>query len=80
MLEPHPHIPVLATSGLDDDVKIWVPTCEEDPDLPNLDQVGYCLYLHASVCSKSVTISTSVSMNKLLSVSMDECVQVLVLV
>ncbi|XP_042858395.1 DDB1- and CUL4-associated factor 8-like [Penaeus japonicus] len=38
VLEPHPHIPVLATSGLDDDVKIWVPTCEEDPDLPNLEQ------------------------------------------
>lgn len=38
VLEPHPHIPVLATSGLDDDIKIWVPTCEEDPDLPNLEQ------------------------------------------
>lgn len=40
MLEPHPHIPVLATSGLDDDIKIWVPTCEEDPLLPNLEQVS----------------------------------------
>ncbi|XP_042229782.1 DDB1- and CUL4-associated factor 8-like isoform X1 [Homarus americanus] len=38
VLEPHPHIPVLATSGLDDDIKIWVPTCEEDPSLPNLEQ------------------------------------------
>lgn len=28
-LEPHPSIPVLATSGLDDDVKIWVPSCEQ---------------------------------------------------
>lgn len=39
VLEPHPHIPVLATSGLDDDIKIWVPTCEEDPPLPNLEQI-----------------------------------------
>lgn len=28
-LEPHPEIPVLATSGLDEDVKIWVPSCEQ---------------------------------------------------
>ncbi|XP_068203156.1 DDB1- and CUL4-associated factor 8-like isoform X3 [Palaemon carinicauda] len=39
VLEPHPHIPVLATSGLDDDVKIWVPTSEYDPELPELDQI-----------------------------------------
>ena len=39
VLEPHPHIPVLATSGLDDDIKIWVPTCEEDPQLSDLEQV-----------------------------------------
>lgn len=39
VLEPHPHIPVLATSGLDDDVKVWVPTAEYDPDLPELDQI-----------------------------------------
>ncbi|KAL0100338.1 hypothetical protein PUN28_019596 [Cardiocondyla obscurior] len=30
-LEGHPHIPVLATSGLDYDVKIWVPSCKESP-------------------------------------------------
>lgn len=28
-MEPHPHIPILATSGLDNDVKIWVPSKEE---------------------------------------------------
>ncbi|MPC94113.1 DDB1- and CUL4-associated factor 8 [Portunus trituberculatus] len=39
VLEPHPHIPVLATSGLDDDIKIWVPTCEEDPQLSDLEQI-----------------------------------------
>lgn len=32
-LEGHPHIPVLATSGLDYDVKIWVPSCEKPPDM-----------------------------------------------
>ena len=41
VLEPHPHIPVLATSGLADDIKIWVPTCVEDPQLSNLEQVTY---------------------------------------
>lgn len=35
-LEPHPNLPVLATSGLDDDIKIWVPSCEEMPDLSGL--------------------------------------------
>ncbi|CAL4121687.1 unnamed protein product, partial [Meganyctiphanes norvegica] len=38
VLEPHPNIPVLATSGLDDDVKIWIPTCEKDPSFTNLWQ------------------------------------------
>ncbi|KAG8226839.1 hypothetical protein J437_LFUL007080 [Ladona fulva] len=35
-LEPHPQIPLLATSGLDDDVKIWVPSCEKEPEMQNL--------------------------------------------
>ncbi|KAK6640365.1 hypothetical protein RUM44_012058 [Polyplax serrata] len=35
-LEPHPEIPVLATSGLDEDVKIWVPSCEQEPTLEGL--------------------------------------------
>jgi len=35
-LEPHPNIPVLATSGLDDDIKIWVPSCEKAPKLGGL--------------------------------------------
>ena len=30
MLEPHPNLPVLATSGLDDDVKIWLPTSNQE--------------------------------------------------
>jgi hypothetical protein len=39
-LEPHPHIPILATSGLDDDVKIWVPSCEHEPTMVGLRSVS----------------------------------------
>uniref|UniRef100_A0A2R5L8J1 Putative wd40 repeat protein n=2 Tax=Ornithodoros turicata TaxID=34597 RepID=A0A2R5L8J1_9ACAR len=35
-LEPHPNCPILATSGLDEDVKIWVPSCETPPDMTGL--------------------------------------------
>ncbi|XP_076325601.1 DDB1- and CUL4-associated factor 8-like isoform X2 [Tachypleus tridentatus] len=35
-LEPHPNCPIMATSGLDVDVKIWVPSCEHPPDLSGL--------------------------------------------
>ncbi|XP_030750750.1 DDB1- and CUL4-associated factor 8-like isoform X2 [Sitophilus oryzae] len=36
-VEPHPELPFVATSGLDWDVKLWVPSCEDEPvmrDLP----------------------------------------------
>lgn len=36
VLEPHPFAPILATSGLDHDVKIWAPTLDEPTVLPNL--------------------------------------------
>ncbi|XP_029178295.1 DDB1- and CUL4-associated factor 8-like isoform X2 [Nylanderia fulva] len=35
-LEGHPHIPILATSGLDYDVKIWVPSHSEPPIMESL--------------------------------------------
>ncbi|XP_059346165.1 DDB1- and CUL4-associated factor 8 [Ammospiza nelsoni] len=38
-LEPHPHLPVLATSGLDHDVKIWAPTAEAPTELRGLKEV-----------------------------------------
>lgn len=38
-LEPHPFIPVLATSGLDDDVKIWSPKRFEEPQMWDLKNV-----------------------------------------
>ncbi|KAK9508138.1 hypothetical protein O3M35_007866 [Rhynocoris fuscipes] len=37
-LEPHPWIPVLATSGLDSDVKIWIPSYEQDPKMEGLQE------------------------------------------
>lgn len=36
-LEPHPQFPMLATSGLDHDIKIWVPSHEK---------VSFCFSLH----------------------------------
>ena len=39
MLEPHPSIPVLATSGLDHDVKIFQPTAQHPTDLKALADV-----------------------------------------
>ena len=38
-LEPHPHIPVLATSGLDHDVKIFTPTAGKPSMLEGLTDV-----------------------------------------
>ncbi|XP_051984749.1 DDB1- and CUL4-associated factor 8-like [Xyrauchen texanus] len=38
-LEPHPHIPGLATSGLDHDVKLWAPTAENPTTLKGLKEV-----------------------------------------
>nr|CAI5835835.1 unnamed protein product [Callosobruchus analis] len=37
-LEPHPQLPFLCTSGLDSDVKVWVPSHEHppDPEMPGL--------------------------------------------
>ncbi|MQM16735.1 hypothetical protein Taro_049694 [Colocasia esculenta] len=34
-IEPHPHVSFLATSGLERNVKLWVPTAEAPADLPN---------------------------------------------
>ena len=41
MLEPHPSLPVLATSGLDDEVKIWLPTNTSTLDWNEVEQVLY---------------------------------------
>uniref|UniRef100_A0A3Q4BYT1 Uncharacterized protein n=1 Tax=Mola mola TaxID=94237 RepID=A0A3Q4BYT1_MOLML len=38
-LEPHPHLPGMATSGLDHDVKLWAPTAENPTALNGLKEV-----------------------------------------
>lgn len=43
-LEPHPHIPVLATSGLDHTVKMFTPTAAQPTNLDGLDNVRYAHY------------------------------------
>lgn len=46
VLEPHPSFPILASSGLDNDVKIWSPTAESPNQLEDLKDVGsFFLYL-----------------------------------
>nr|XP_061795647.1 DDB1- and CUL4-associated factor 8-like [Nerophis lumbriciformis] len=38
-LEPHPHLPCMATSGLDHDIKLWAPTAEAPTGLKGLKEV-----------------------------------------
>ncbi|XP_060668218.1 uncharacterized protein LOC107411284 [Ziziphus jujuba] len=37
-LEPHPYMPIFATCGIENDVKLWAPTATDGPPLP--DNVG----------------------------------------
>jgi len=36
-LEPHPFVPMLATSGLDHDVKVWIPSADNLPKMGDLE-------------------------------------------
>ncbi|KAF8397628.1 hypothetical protein HHK36_016548 [Tetracentron sinense] len=39
-LEPHPHMPVLATSGIEKNIKLWAPTSKDSLPLPdNVEQI-----------------------------------------
>ncbi|XP_015755628.1 PREDICTED: DDB1- and CUL4-associated factor 8-like [Acropora digitifera] len=38
-VEPHPHAPVLATGGLDHNIKLWLPTAEQPTNLDGLESV-----------------------------------------
>ncbi|KAK2566684.1 DDB1- and CUL4-associated factor 8 [Acropora cervicornis] len=40
-LEPHPHAPVLATSGFDHNIKLWLPTAEQPTNLDGLESVSF---------------------------------------
>lgn len=37
-LEPHPEFPMMASSGLDHDIKIWVPSNESEPTFEGLEK------------------------------------------
>ena len=47
VLEPHPSLPVLATSGLDDEVKIWLPTNNSALDWNEVEKV--CITYQLSI-------------------------------
>lgn len=39
-LEPHPHVPFLATCGMDTNIKVWAPMASDAPPLPdNVEKV-----------------------------------------
>ncbi|XP_021655677.2 uncharacterized protein LOC110646521 [Hevea brasiliensis] len=39
-LEPHPHMPIFATGGIEKNVKLWVPMASEAPPLPeNVEKI-----------------------------------------
>ena len=40
-MEPHPHAPILATGGLDHNIKLWVPTAQQPTDLDGLINVSF---------------------------------------
>jgi WD repeat-containing protein 42A len=39
VLEPHPHLPILASSGLDNDVRLWIPAAEQPNPMAELKRV-----------------------------------------
>ena len=47
VLEPHPHLPLLATSGLDSDIKLWMPTASQPANMSTLQRASdtSCLVL-----------------------------------
>jgi hypothetical protein len=47
VLEPHPNAPILATSGLDHDIKVWMPMAPQPTKLEGLKRVriSNCLYV-----------------------------------
>lgn len=53
-LEPHPHLPGMATSGLDYDIKLWAPTAENPTGLKGLKEVflSFLGTLHQSDASR----------------------------
>jgi len=46
VLEPHPHLPVLATSGLDSDVKLWMSTASQPGNMSTLQRASDTKHIH----------------------------------
>jgi len=46
VLEPHPHLPLLATSGLDSDVKLWMSTASEPANMSTLQRASGATCTH----------------------------------
>lgn len=38
-IQPHPHLPVLATSGIDLDIKLWQPSASDPANLEDLESI-----------------------------------------
>ena len=55
VLEPHPSLPVLATSGLDDEVKIWLPSNNSTLDWKEVEKVSS--YLHVAFVFNYLVVS-----------------------
>ncbi|XP_055629270.1 DDB1- and CUL4-associated factor 8 isoform X2 [Toxorhynchites rutilus septentrionalis] len=54
-LEPHPEYPILATSGLDHDIKIWVPNgVDDEHEMPNYSQESLETCVRANLHFRSI--------------------------
>lgn len=52
-LQPHPTLPLLATSGIDHDVKLWAPIRDEPSfDSKMADDVSVYFYVHFCCCNR----------------------------
>ncbi|XP_058838341.1 DDB1- and CUL4-associated factor 8 isoform X2 [Topomyia yanbarensis] len=59
-LEPHPEFPIMATSGLDHDIKIWVPKGtddEHDPPIFSRDSLKKCVRRNLNIRQTSRSFS-----------------------
>lgn len=56
-IEAHPRFPVLATSGLDKDVKIWIPKSGSDPNYNGIERVSGNYSAATRVISYAMNIS-----------------------
>lgn len=71
-LEPHPAFPILATSGMDPDVKIWVPSCEITPTLEGLNK---CVHKNVSVKENYRSNNGSLLTNDTITLFVRQCLR-----